>query len=139
MTNDKVFYSSVEDVVRTTGVRYEDLGFENDLTLRQWIADRLEEIKDLVDQDRNRDYAQEAAAGDRDKVPPGIHGIALRIMSNLIGQAIVRRTSPIVRVDDLAIRITEDQVFTKAIKDDLKRYPAKPRFSFMTISKKDDA
>ncbi len=118
------FYSTAEAAIKSTGTRKEDFGFTTDQQLTDWIEARLVEIKDMIDRDRNRDYHAEAAAGGQ-PVPPGIHGIALRMMSNHIGHAILRRTTPIIRVDDFSIKMIEDQVFTTAIKKDLKRYPKK--------------
>lgn len=118
------FYSNPDDVIQSTGVRKEDLGFTTDDLLREWITARLIEIKDLIDHDRNRDYAQEAETNGKE-IPPGIHGIALRMMSNHLGHATLRRTTPIIRVDEFTIKGLEDQAFTTAIKNDLRRYPAK--------------
>lgn len=137
------FYSSVKDVLEYTGVRPEDLGIKDfvppdeektaDEKLEEFIEARLVEIKNLIDVDRNRDYHSEVDSGRRDEIPPGIHHIALRIMKNLLGQAVVSRSTPIVRVDDFTIKMVEDQVFTKAIREDLRVYLAKPRFRFMRI------
>lgn len=132
--SERVFYSTAEDVIQSTGIRAADLNFKNENDLKEWIEKRLVEIKDLIDRDRNRDYHEE---GD---VPPGIDAIALRIMSNHVGHAVLRRTTPIIRVDDFTIKMVEDSVFTKAIKDDLKRYPAKlngivGRLGIMVIKK----
>jgi len=127
MAEEKKYYSSVDDVLQHTGMRIEDLGFMSEASARDWIENRLVEIKDLIDHDRNRDYHAEVGAGERDKVPPGIHSIALRIMSNMVGQAVLRRTTPIIKKDDFSVQLVEDRVFTEAIKKDLRRYLAKPR------------
>lgn len=118
------YYSKVEDVINSTGIQAQDLGFPTDDLLKDWIGARLMEIKDMIDRDRNRDFAAEAEEKGTD-IPKGIHGIALRMMSNHIGAAALRRTTPIIRVDDFAIKGLEDQVFTEAIRKDLRRYPAK--------------
>lgn len=127
------FYSTPAEVIQSTGIRPDDLGMESTQQLTTWIEARLKEIKNLIDQDRNRDYAAEATAAGK-PVPPGINGIALRMMSNHIGHANLRRTTPIIRVDDFSIKMVEDQVFTTAIKNDLKRYPKKPRFRFFVVT-----
>lgn len=143
-----LFYSSVEDVLNYTGIRPADLGFKDDKDdggdpedsgfrktaedkLAAFIEARLIEIKDMIDRDRNRDYHAEI------NVPPGIHHIALRIMKNLMGHAVMSRSTPIVRVDDFTIRMVEDQVFTPAIKRDLRTYPAKPRLRMFRVSGKE--
>lgn len=119
------FYSTVSDVQQHTGIRISDLGFDTDAELVTWVEGRLTEIKDLIDHDRNRDYTVDGS------IPAGIHNIALRIMSNMVAMAVLRRETPIVRVDDFNIKMVEDRIFTTAIKDDLKRYPKKPAFRLM--------
>ncbi len=114
-------YSSAADVIQFTGVQPEDIGASNKAELETWITARLEEIKDIIDQDRGRDYHAEGA------VPKGIDHIALRIAGNLIGHAVMRRETPIVRIDDFTIRMIEDQVLTEAIQADLSRFPRKIR------------
>jgi hypothetical protein len=136
------YYSNPEDVINTTGIQAQDLGFPTDDLLKDWIGARLIEIKDMIDRDRNRDFAKEAEEAGTD-VPPGIHGIALRMMSNHIGNAALRRTTPIIRVDDFTIKGLEDQVFTEAIRKDLRRYPAKldgiiRRLGLVVVTGKDD-
>lgn len=127
------FYSTAAAVIESTGIGPEDLGMETSQALTTWIEARLKEIKNLIDQDRNRDYAAEAETAGKE-VPAGIHGIALRMMSNHVGHANLRRTTPIIRVDDFSIKMIEDRVFTPAIRDDLKRFPKKPRFRFLVIT-----
>jgi len=143
------YYSTVKDVIQSTGIRPTDLGMESDTEgeagaqtaaekLETWIETRLVEIKDLIDHDRNRDYAAEAEA-DGKEIPPGIHGIALRMMANHVGYAVLRRTTPIIRVDDFAINAPEEHLFTASIKSSLRRYPAKldglrRRFGFIVAT-----
>lgn len=134
MAEDKKYYSTVKDAIQSTGVRKDDLGFTTDEDLAEWIEARLVEIKDLIDADRRRDYhAEEEQLGK--EIPPGIHGIALRMMGNHIAYVVLKRTTPIIRVDEFSIKLVEDQIFTSAIKTALRRYPAKPSFSFMVVKK----
>lgn len=124
------FYSTAKKVKSFTGVQPGDIGAADDAELTTWIEDRLIEIKDLIDQDRGRDYHAEGT------VPPGIEHIALRMAGNLIGFAVMRRETPIVRIDDFTIRTVEDQVFTRAIAEDLSRYPRKVRIAPFRIEGK---
>jgi len=133
MTQNQKKYSSADEVVRATGVQAEDLGFANNYELKQWLNDRLVEIKSLIDADRNRDYHAEVKRGERDQVPPGIEGIALRMAGNLVAHIIARQQTPVIRVDDWQVRVAEDQVFTNAIKKDLQRFPAGRRFRFHVL------
>ena len=127
------FYSTVEDVKQYTGIQPRDLNFDEESDLDTFIEARLIEIKDLIDHDRNRDYSKEVDAGERLIVPPGIHHIALRMMANLIGYAVVRRDTPIVRISDFAVQTIDDKIFTPDLKRDLSRYPMKASFRMMRV------
>jgi len=132
-TSEPNYYSTPEDAISYTGVRMADLGFKTDEDLNDWLVKRLVEIKSMIDADRNRDYHAEVEKGIREEIPPGIHAIALRMLNNAVGYAIMRRTTPIVRVDDFSISVVEDKILTPAIKKDLRKFPAAPGFRFMVV------
>lgn len=115
-------YSSVESLKAYTNIKYNDLGLDNDAALTSLLTEFLEEAKSFIDNDRNRDYE------DEDEVPAGINNIARRIAANMVSQAILKRQTPIIHHDDFEQDVSMDEVFTKAIRKDLKRFPAKPRF-----------
>jgi len=123
------FYSSAEDVMQYTGVKPQDLGLDDELKLKEVIEKWLIQIKDIIDRDRNRNFHKEGS-----EVPPGIDHIAMRVCANVVAQASFRRESTIVQVDDYSIQMVDDQIFTKAIREDLSRYPRKMSFG-MTIVK----
>jgi len=127
------FYSTADEVIQYTGVHPQDLGLESDEELKKVIEGWLVQIKDIIDQDRNRNYHQEVEDGKRTEVPPGINHIAMRVCANVIAQATFRRESTIVQVDDYQVQMLDDQIFTDAIKKDLARYPKKSRFGMMVI------
>lgn len=129
------FYSTAQDVIDFTGILPGDLNLVDisggDTASEQLVTiieGWLEEVKDLIDRDRNRDYAAESP-----DIPPGIHFIAKRIAANMVAQAVLRRDSPIIRINDYAVKMVSDEVFTPAIRRDLAVYPAKPRFSIFRI------
>ena len=132
------FYSTPEAVMRYTGIRHSDLGLEDEEQLKAILRDLLREAKDLIDQDRNRDYHEEILDGKRDAVPPGINNIALRMVANMMAQAVMRRDTPIVRVDDFSFQMVDDQVFTNAIKKDLSKYPYKPNLGMIRVGSRRD-
>ncbi|MFA5543259.1 MAG: hypothetical protein WDA47_05760 [Bacilli bacterium] len=132
------YYGTLDEVKQYTGVKYTDLNFSSDELYNTWLENRLIEIKDLIDQDRHRDYHAEVENGTRSVIPPGINHIALRMMANLLAQAVLRRETPVVKIDDFSIKMVEDQVFTSAIKKDLMRYPAKTLFRITRIDTSDD-
>ena len=129
------YYSTPEEVMQYTGIKPQDLGLGIDEELKQVIEGWLIQIKDIIDQDRNRDYHQEVEEGKRTEVPPGIHHIAMRVCANVIAQAAFRRESTIVQVDDYKVQMVDDQIFTEPIMRDLSRYPRKPRFGMMVMRK----
>lgn len=130
-------YSSAEEVIRFTGVHPPDLGLSSDDELKTVIEGWLVQIKDVIDQDRNRDYHQEVIDGKRTAVPPGINLIAMRMCANMVAQATFRRESTIVQVDDYKIQMVDDRVFTEQLMKDLSRYPKKPKFFGMLVVKPD--
>lgn len=130
----KEYYSSPEEVIRYTGIQPGDIGIQlvdgdgyesEEEKLKAVLENWLEQTKDLIDQHRNRDYHKEVEDGERDKIPPGIHHIALRIAANMVAVANMRRQTPIVKIDDFQVDMVEDKVFTKNIRRDLKLYPRK--------------
>ena len=130
---EKIYYSTPEDVISYTGIKPKDLGFgeEDEDGLKALIEVWLTQIKSLIDADRNRNYLVEGT------VPAGIDNIALRMAANLVAIAVVRRDTPIVRVDDFNIQIVRDEIFTEPIQKDLSRFPAKPRFRFLRVNTND--
>ncbi len=138
MPQEKLYYSTIETVKHTTGIRPDDIGFSgqeasSDEELDTWIENRLVEVKDLIDQHRNRDYHEES------KIPPGIHLIALRVMTNFIRFIQQARQSPISNHQEHYTAMVTDKLITESIDKDLKRYPAKLDSGFrMTVVKKKD-
>lgn len=136
-----LFYSTAEDVISESGVKPEDFDLFDDpepeeggpegQTASEKLVVKIEgwlkEATDLINQDRNRDYRTEEI------VPPGIHRIARDLACNLVARSIFRRQNPIVRVGEFAIRLPDDTVFTKSIREELSRYPAYPKLSIMRI------
>jgi len=120
-------YSSVTQVINYTGIRPEDLGLETSCELEVIIHGWLVDIKNFIDEDRNRDYYIE------NKIPSGINNITLRICANMIAQSQLRRDTPLVKIDDFNIQMVEDKIFTEAIRRDLSRFPAKPRFRMLRV------
>jgi len=119
-----LFYSSVDDVIPYTGIKYGDLGLEDADELAVVIESNLKAAKSLIDQSRVRDYAQEVEDGERTVVPAGIDDIAKRMVSNMLANAVARRSTSTVRPEDLKVMM-DDVVITDAIKNDLSKYPKK--------------
>lgn len=126
--NDELYYSTPEDVIKATGVEKDSFkNIETEADLKAMIKGWLIEVKDFIDQDRNRDYHLE------DKIPKGIHSIARRACINMTIYALQSQRSPVVRVGDWSIRMIEERVFTPSILADLHKFPAKPLFRIYRI------
>ena len=124
------YYSTTTEVKNYTGVKPKDLGFEENDTagLDALLVTWLEQIKDIIDKDRNRDYTVEGT------VPKGIVNIALRMAANQVANAMIMRDSPIIQVNEFTLRVVDkDKILTEAIEKDLLRYPAKPKFRLMRV------
>ncbi len=128
-----VYYSTPAKVKSYTGVKPGDLKAADDAALDNILEDWLISIKDLIDQDRKRDYHEEVAAGKRVQIPPGIELIAMKIAANMVAQAALRRDTPIVRLDEYTLKMVPDEIFTAAIRRELSRYPALPSFRMMRV------
>lgn len=121
--NDELYYSTSEDVIEATGVEPKNFkNIEDEDELIDLVKGWLVEIKDLIDQDRNRNYHTE------DKIPKGIHSIARRACMNMVFYALQSQRSPVIRIGDWNVRMVEDRIFTKALLFDLHKFPAKPLF-----------
>ncbi len=116
-------YSTVEAVIAYSGAREETLGAFSEPELEGIIAGYLEQATSFINADRNRNYAVE---GD---VPAGIHNIAMRIAANMIRRAEQQRTGSVVEINDRDLRVSDASVFDTGIKEDLAKFPRKPRFS----------
>lgn len=97
------------------------------LVLLNWLA----HAKDLIDQDRGRDYTKEVQDGERDQVPPGIEGIALEMVARMVSWAVHHRTAPVVRIDDWTVDEVRAEILTSDIRARLRRYPFKPRLGLL--------
>lgn len=113
-------YSSAADVIGYTGVTPDDLNLANDVELTNAIDGWLTQVTDLINEDRGRDFAADGA-----EVPPGIHNIAMRACANMVMLAMQRRQSGVVQVSDYSVRMVQDTVFSKAIREDLAMYGQK--------------
>jgi len=116
-------YGTVESVLLYTGVKPADFGLTSttggdtaEQKLISLITGWLKEATDIIDRIIGGSYL------DSDNVPPGLHNIAVRIVANMCAQAILRRETPVIRIGEFAVRMTDDTIVTPSIKRDLSRY-----------------
>lgn len=76
--------------------------------LGKWIT----QSKDLIDKYCKQNFETET--------PEAIKNICLRLASNMVAMATVRRDTPIVKVNDWSVQISSSNVFTNDLKSDLR-------------------
>lgn len=115
-------YSTAVSVIEYTGVRPKDLSCDTSAELTTLVESWLLEIKSIIDSDRKRDFLSEAG-GNVGLVPPLVHNVAKRMCSNMVALAVLRRDTPIVKLNDFAVQLVSDQILTEEIKRDLSLIP----------------
>ncbi len=119
-------YGNVEQAKELTGMRPVNLGMEDETALDDAIMTWLEAATDYIKRSRGRDFEEEEGG-----VPDGINLIANRIAANIGMMCVVRRQTPVVRVDEFAIRMADPQVLTEDIMHDLSLYGRKLKDFFI--------
>ncbi len=110
-------YGSVANVRIITGIRPSDFGFDTTDELDTWLTVKMDEIAQSIERDRNRtDFAAEGWE-------LIIDGIADRWGAAFVRFVMANRDTPIVRVDDFAVEMLQDEVPGEAIWTDLRRIP----------------
>lgn len=117
------YYGTPEQVRAYTGIRPEDLGLSDitggdtaDQQLAAILVTWLGQATDIMD------YIIGGSYLDDQTVPAGLHNIAVRIVANMIAQAVLRRETPVIRIGEYAVRMTDDTIITPSIRRDLMRY-----------------
>lgn len=116
------FYGTAEDLRLRTGVRAEDLGIADDPTLETFLENLLTEVSDLVNRRIGRDYLAEFDAGTISAIPPGLTGIVVDVAADSLRTMIATRQTPVVRIDDFAVRVIRSTTFSPDVRDRLRLY-----------------
>jgi hypothetical protein len=108
---------SVDDVIHFHGVKPKHLNLEkdDDAKLEEIVSEWILQSQDLINTYTNRKYTDE-------NVPPAIQNVCLRLTSNMIGLAVQKRDSPIIKVNDWTIQTVPSNIFPDELKDDLKPF-----------------
>lgn len=109
-------YGTSDQVIRRTGVEPGDLGLEDDSALATLIDEFLDETADIINRRIGTDYTDDTSA------VAGLVGIALDVVAATVAYYVAQRTTPVVRVDDFAVRIPTARFFTPDIIERLKLY-----------------
>jgi hypothetical protein len=131
------YYSSVAEVIYYTNINKSTIDPDNTMTddlFIQRIEEFLLEASDYVEVYTKRNFNKEYYLEKIERVPPGIHGIVRRIVSDIVAQAVVRRDDVVFTNGDASILI-EDTVFNSNIKEDLDKYVRvqRPRFFVLGV------
>jgi len=121
------FYSNVSAVIRRSGIKPGDLGWDPedsgaDEDLEQFLEEMLTEISDLMNRKLRRDYLALFDAGTITEIPGGLNGIAADIAADSLRTMIATRQTPIVRVDEFAVATLRARTFSPDVLDRLKLY-----------------
>lgn len=137
------YYSTPADVIQFTGLKPENVNLEDEsdptAALTSLVTKWLVQIKDIIDSYCHQTF------GEEDKTVPGtVESVSLRMAANMAGQAVTRRDTPLIRVNEWKVQLTSSAIFTDDLKSDLEPYvdnksPTKtPTLGIMVISKPED-
>ncbi|GBC86992.1 hypothetical protein HRbin12_00992 [bacterium HR12] len=117
-------YSSPAEVRARTGIRPEDLGYLTEAELDSFLTGLLEQVSDLMNRLMRRDWLAELAAGTVAEIPAGLHGVAADLAAASVREALATRQSPVVRIDDFAVRTVGTSLITPDVRERLRLYAA---------------
>jgi hypothetical protein len=116
------FYSTVDAVKAETGVEPDHLGYTTDADLTNYIEGRLTAARNIIDNDRERDFGNEYDSGEIEAVPAGIAEIAKEIACNMVIIARIRRASDTVNLSEYDAKVIQSGPITRSITDQLASY-----------------
>lgn len=108
---------NVDSVINFHGLKPQHLNLakEDTAKLEGIVEEWISQSQDLIKHYLNRKYTSQ-------DVPPAVQNVCIRLTSNMISLAIQKRDSPIIRVNDWTIQNVSSDIFTDALKDDLKAF-----------------
>ena len=115
------YYSNVDSLIIRTGIQPADIGFIPDPggtgdAFGDFLIALLEEVTDLMDRVMRKSYLAVVP------IPAGLNGIAADAASNALREMVATRQTPVVRIDDFAIRVIQSNILTPDIRERLKLY-----------------
>lgn len=108
-------YGNAEDVIFTSGALPEHFGLNTEPELVSLVEVQLETASDIINAYKRRNYDQEVTDGVLAAVPDLAHDVAEAIVANKLNVLLARRTSPIVRINDFVVRLTDDTTLSKEV------------------------
>lgn len=124
------FYGSAAAVILRTGVQAADLGLEDTAALTSAIEDLLTETTDLMNRAMRRKVLVAGVLTavhwnedtDLAAIPAGLDGIANDIVAQSLRDMVATRQTPVVRIDDFAVRSLPARVFSPDVLKRLRLY-----------------
>lgn len=117
-------YASPADVRARTGIRPDDLGFVGEAELDSFLTTLLEQVSDLANRWMRRDWLDELARGLVGAIPAGLHAVAADMAAQALREMVATRQTPVVRIDDFAVRTVPGQLLTPDVRERLRLYAA---------------
>ena len=108
-------YGTAAGVKTRTGVQHGDLGLADDAALTTFLEGLLDEVTDVMDRKMGQSYLTVT-------VPKGLDGIANDAAADAVRTMQVSRQTPVVRIDDFAVRTIQSRVLAPDILQRLKLY-----------------
>ena len=109
------FYSTPASVKTRTGIGPADLGLDDDAALDAFLEELLTEIADLMGRVMRTSYLLET-------VPAGLAGIASDAAADSVREMVATRQTPVVRIDDFAVRVIHSRILGPDMRERLKLY-----------------
>jgi hypothetical protein len=109
------FYSSPEEVVHRTGVKYEDLGADNEDDMLNLITSWLVDATDYINKFTGQVWTSVT-------VPQAVESACAGMVSTQVVICQQRRKSPLIKISDFNIKMIEDDVVTDDVIKVLKKY-----------------
>lgn len=110
------FYGTAAAVLTRTGIQPSDLGLDDDDALTTFLEGLLTEVTDLMDRLMRKSYLTDTT------IPAGLNGIAADTASDSVREMVATRQTPVVRIDDFAVRVIQSRVLGPDVKERLKLY-----------------
>lgn len=132
------FYSSAQAVIDRTGIQPADLGKADPEALEGFLEDLLEEASDIANRVMGHDYLEDLDDGTISSIPKGLAGIVADVVADHVGQMVVRRQTPVVRIDDYAVRSIESRMLSPDVRRRLRLYGSKGLGSISLTSRSDE-
>ena len=112
------FYGTAASVKTRTGINPDDLGLDDDAALTAFLEGLLLEATDLMDRRMRKSFLAEVS------IPAGLNGIANDVCADSVKDMVATRQTPVVRIDDFAVRTIAARIFTPDVEKRLRLYGA---------------